>query len=336
MNISLDKTEVVLVHANEDILTHEKMRTISGHKEVLESLQVQTRARAKKKVAADTSTYDASDDQNIVKRYLDRIGKIPLLNREEEIVLTELVSKGSKHARDVLVLSNLRLVVSIAKKYIKSGLFIDLIQEGTLGLMHSVDKFECEKGFKFSTYATWWINQAVSRYLANHSRLIRIPVNVVENINKIKQVTKKLTKELGRDPEMDEIAARTRMSVKKIEQCLAAEIAPISLDMNINDDDGSALSEIIEDNRARTPEDIVIEKKMNSDIMEAISILNEKEQRIISMHFGLNGDVPRNLSEISEIFSLTRERIRQIENGAFKKIKESPYARNLFCYLSNN
>lgn len=336
MTLSVEKTKKTRGKFVEDILENEKIKVIKKEKSLLDKIQSPTKARTKRAANQDVMLYDATDDHNIVKKYLDRIGKIPLLTRDEEITLTELVSRGNRQARDVLVLSNLRLVVSIAKKYIKSGLFIDLIQEGTLGLMHSIDKFEYEKGFKFSTYATWWINQAVSRYLANHSRLIRIPVNVVENINKIKQITKKLTKELGRDPELDEIAARAKMSVKKVEQCMAAEVAPISLDMNINDDDGSALSEIIEDNKARTPEDLMIEKKMKGDIKDAICLLNDKERTIITLHFGLDGDNPRNLSEISEMFSLTRERIRQIEMAAFRKIKDSPLAPNLFSYLSQN
>ncbi|OGH99282.1 MAG: RNA polymerase sigma factor RpoD [Candidatus Margulisiibacteriota bacterium] len=332
MTLSMEKANKVSVEISEEILESEKFQVIRKQKSLLQPIK-QVKNRVKN---AEAVCYDVNEENNIIKRYLDRIGKIPLLTRDEEITLTELVDSGNKQARDLLLLSNLRLVVSIAKKYIKSGLFIDLIQEGTLGLMHSIDKFEYKKGFKFSTYATWWINQSVSRYLANHSRLIRIPVNVVENINKIKQVSKKLTKELGRDPEIEEIAARAKMSIKKVEQCLSAEISPISLDMNLNDDDGSALSEIIEDNKARTPEEIVIEQKMVNDIKEALNILNDKEKIIITKHFGLDGDTPKNLSEISEMFSLTRERIRQIEMGAFKKIKESPCAGNLYCYLSNN
>lgn len=307
---------------DEGILERQKFKVIERQKDLLKDIGAVKKTRVKRKSRkSDVLTYESGEEYNLVKRYLDQIGKIPLLDREEEVMLSAMAANGNDHAKELLILSNLRLVVSIAKKYIKSGMFIDLIQEGTLGLIHSISKFEYQKGYKFSTYATWWINQAVSRYLANHSRLIRIPVNVVENINKIKQATKKLTRDLGREPGLEEIAAFIGVSVKKVEKTLSSEITPISIDLQINEDDGSMLSEIIEDSRARTPEDIVVEGNMHKDVMDCLDVLNDKERDIVIKHFGLNGGEPMNLSEISKLYSLTRERIRQIEIGAFKKIK---------------
>lgn len=315
------------------VLEKAKFKVIERHKTVLSDLSRPVKTRVQNK---DTILYDYHEETNIIKSYLDKIGKIPLLNREEELTLTELAAGGSIQARDVLVLSNLRLVVSIAKKYIKSGMFIDLIQEGTLGLIHSISKFEYQKGFKFSTYATWWINQAISRYLANHSRLVRIPVNVVENINRIKQATKKLTKQLGREPELGEVATFLKLPLSKVEKYITSEISPISLDMQINNDDGSQLMEIVEDQGSKTPEELTVEKRLKEDMIDALEILNEKERIIVTKHFGLDGDDPKNLSEISKMFALTRERIRQIEVCAFNKIKQSEQGYNLECYLSVN
>lgn len=330
-----EKKEAIVI--DESILEKQKFKLIERQKSLLMDIGTVKKTRVKRRnKKQDVLTYESGEEYNLVKRYLDQIGKIPLLNREEELMLTALAAKDNEQAKELLILSNLRLVVSIAKRYIKSGMFIDLIQEGTLGLIHSIGKFEYKKGYKFSTYATWWINQAVSRYLANHSRLVRIPVNVVENINKIKQASKKLTRDLGREPSVEEIAGFIGMPIKKVEKTLSSEIMPISIDMQINDDDGSMLSEIIEDNKARTPEEIVVERNMQMDVIDSLNMLNEKEKDIVVKHFGLDGSEPMNLSEISKQYSLTRERIRQIEIGAFKKIRTSDVASKLVSYISCN
>ncbi len=279
---------------------------------------------------------DAFADDS-VRLYLREIGKIPLLTQEEEHALAKKAAKGNKKAKDKMVEANMRLVVSIAKRYSGRGLdFLDLIQEGNTGLLRAVEKFDPDKGFKFSTYATWWIRQAITRAIADQARTIRIPVHMVETINKVLRVTRKLTQELNREPTTEEIAKEMDMDPEKVEYVLKIKQDIASLDQSVGrdgDDEDSVLGDFVEDEERISPEDSAANQILKEQLAEIISTLSEREQKIIKLRFGIGGGRSHTLEEVGAEFSVTRERIRQIEAKALSKLRKHKDTKKLHEYL---
>jgi RNA polymerase primary sigma factor len=276
---------------------------------------------------------DISDDS--VRLYLREIGKIPLLSPEEELSLAHKVKEGDKEAKDKMAEANMRLVVSIAKRYSGRGLdFLDLIQEGNTGLLRAVEKFDPDKGFKFSTYATWWIRQAITRAIADQARTIRIPVHMVETINKLLRTQRRLTQELNREPTNEEIAAAMEMEVDKVEYVMKIKQDITSLDANVrDDDDDSVLADFIEDDEAISPEDAATTQLLKEQVKDMLGVLTDREQKILKMRFGLEDGKSHTLEEVGQEFSVTRERIRQIEAKALSKLRKHKDAKKLYEYL---
>lgn len=272
-----------------------------------------------------------------VRLYLREIGKIPLLTAEEETDLAKRIVDGDKKAKDKMVEANMRLVVSIAKRYGGRGLdFLDLIQEGNTGLLRAVEKFDPDKGFKFSTYATWWIRQAITRAIADQARTIRIPVHMVETINKVLRTTRKLTQELNREPSVEEIAKEMDMEPEKIEYVMRIKQDIASLDASVGrdgDDEETSLGDFIEDEERVTPEDAAATQLLKEQMAKILSTLSEREQKIIKMRFGVGGGRPHTLEEVGAEFSVTRERIRQIEAKALSKLRKNKDTKKLHEYL---
>ena len=279
---------------------------------------------------------DAFADDS-VRLFLREIGKIPLLSNEEEAELAKEIVKGSRKAKEKMVEANMRLVVSIAKRYSGRGLdFLDLIQEGNTGLLRAVEKFDPEKGFKFSTYATWWIRQAITRAIADQARTIRIPVHMVETINKVLRTTRKLTTELNREPTIEEIAKELDMDVDKVEYVMRIKQDIASLDASVGrdgDDEDSVLGDFVEDEERASPEDSAANQILKEQLASIISTLSEREQKIIKMRFGIGGERPHTLEEVGYEFSVTRERIRQIEAKALSKLRKHKDTKKLHEYL---
>lgn len=271
--------------------------------------------------------------QDNVKQYLRDIGKYPVLkNREEEIVLAQRILKGDKAAKDKLIMSNTKLVVSIAKKYVNHGMaFLDLIQEGNLGLMKAVDKFDYTRGFKFSTYATWWIRQSITRALADQSRTIRIPVHMVDNINTINKTKRTLVQRLNRDPTLKEIAEEmdNKFSPEKIQEILNYALDPVSLEKPVGEEDDSHVSDFIEDKDNMSPSDYADEAEKNAALDSILKELTDREERVIRLRYGIPNGTPYTLEEVGKEFGVTRERIRQIEAKALKKLKHPTRAKAL-------
>ena len=276
-----------------------------------------------------------SDDS--VRLYLREIGKIPLLSNEEEVDLAYRIVKGEKKAKDKMVEANMRVVVSIAKRYSGRGLdFLDLIQEGNTGLLRAVEKFDPDKGFKFSTYATWWIRQAITRAIADQARTIRIPVHMVETINKVLRATRKLTNELNREPTVEEIAKEMGMEPEKIDYVMKIKQDIASLDATVGrdgDDEDSVLGDFIEDEGRVSPEDAAAAQMLKEQIAEILSSLSEREQKVVKLRFGIGGGRPHTLEEVGAEFSVTRERIRQIEAKALSKLRKHKDTKKLHEYL---
>jgi RNA polymerase primary sigma factor len=285
--------------------------------------------------ATTAGTYldDISDDS--VRLYLREIGKIPLLTPEEELALAQKVKAGDKDAKDKMAEANMRLVVSIAKRYSGRGLdFLDLIQEGNTGLLRAVEKFDPDKGFKFSTYATWWIRQAITRAIADQARTIRIPVHMVETINKLLRTQRRMTQELNREPTIDELAKEMEMEPEKIEYVMKIKQDITSLDANVrDDDDDSVLGDFIEDEDAQSPEESATTQLLKEQVKDMLSVLTEREQKILKMRFGLEDGKSHTLEEVGQEFSVTRERIRQIEAKALSKLRKHKDAKKLYEYL---
>lgn len=284
----------------------------------------------------ETSSYlddDVADDS--VRLYLREIGKIPLLNAEEELALAKRVSAGDKDAKDKMAEANMRLVVSIAKRYVGRGLdLLDLIQEGNTGLLRAVEKFDPDKGFKFSTYATWWIRQAITRAIADQARTIRIPVHMVETINKLLRTQRRLTQELNREPTNEEIASAMEIDVDKVEHIMKIKQDISSLDASIRDDeDDSVLADFIEDEDTVTPEESATSQLLKEQVKEMLSSLTEREQKIIKLRFGLEDGKSHTLEEVGQEFAVTRERIRQIEAKALAKLRKHRDAKKLHDYI---
>ena len=287
-------------------------------------------------LAITADNVDAFADDS-VRMYLREIGKIPLLTQEEEQDLAHRAIAGDKKAKDKLAEANMRLVVSIAKRYGGRGLdFLDLIQEGNTGLLRAVDKFDPDKGFKFSTYATWWIRQAITRAIADQARTIRIPVHMVETINKALRTTRRLTQELNREPTNEEIAKAMDMEVDKIEYVMRIKQDIASLDASVGrdgDDEESVLGDFVEDMERDSPEDATATQILKEQIAEILTTLSEREQKIIRLRFGIGGGRPHTLEEVGNEFSVTRERIRQIEAKALSKLRKNKQTKKLHEYL---
>ena len=265
-----------------------------------------------------------------LRLYLREIGKVPLLTADQEVYLAKRIERGDMFAKTQMIEANLRLVVSIAKGYLGRGLsFLDLIQEGSLGLIRAVEKFDYRKGYKFSTYATWWIRQAVTRAIADKARTIRIPVHMVEKLNKVVHIERQLVQRLGREPRPDEIAEELEMTTEEVREILRMSQLPVSLEKPIGEEEESSLGDFVPDDSAESPFDTASLSLRREDIEHALSSLPERERQVIELRFGLNGEQPRTLEEVGREFGVTRERIRQIENNTLKKLESLPEAQGL-------
>ncbi len=269
-----------------------------------------------------------------VRMYLKEIGRVDLLTFEEEVSLAQAIERGSEKAREKLINANLRLVVSIAKKYIGRGLtFLDLVQEGNQGLMRAVEKFDWKRGFKFSTYATWWIRQAITRAIADQAKTIRIPVHMVETINKVYKATRALTQKLGREPTTEEIAKEVGLEIDKVEEIYRISQDTTSLATPVGDDEDSFLGDFIEDTTQLSPYEETSQELLRESIEEVLNSLDKREADVLSMRFGLRGETQKTLEEVGRIFNVTRERIRQIEAKALRKLRHPSRRKKLQDYL---
>ena len=272
-----------------------------------------------------------------VKMYLKEIGKVPLLSAEEEIELAKRMEAGDEAAKKKLAEANLRLVVSIAKRYVGRGmLFLDLIQEGNLGLIKAVEKFDYRKGYKFSTYATWWIRQAITRAIADQARTIRIPVHMVETINKLIRVSRQLLQELGREPLPEEIAEEMDIPVERVREILKISQEPVSLETPIGEEEDSHLGDFIQDENVPVPAEAAAFTLLKEQLVEVLGTLTEREQKVLRLRFGLDDGRARTLEEVGKEFNVTRERIRQIEAKALRKLRHPSRSRKLRDYLEEN
>lgn len=282
----------------------------------------------------DLSIPDSINIEDPVRMYLKEIGKVPLLTAEEEIELAKRMETGDEDAKKRLAEANLRLVVSIAKRYVGRGmLFLDLIQEGNLGLIKAVEKFDYNKGFKFSTYATWWIRQAITRAIADQARTIRIPVHMVETINKLVRVSRQLLQELGREPTPEEIAERMEIPVERVREILKISQEPVSLETPIGEEEDSHLGDFIQDDNVPVPADAAAFTLLKEQLVEVLGTLTEREQKVLRLRFGLDDGRARTLEEVGKEFNVTRERIRQIEAKALRKLRHPSRSRKLKDYL---
>ena len=282
----------------------------------------------------DLSVPDGVSIEDPVRMYLKEIGKVPLLSAEEEIELAKRMELGDQEAKKRLAEANLRLVVSIAKRYVGRGmLFLDLIQEGNLGLIKAVEKFDYRKGYKFSTYATWWIRQAITRAIADQARTIRIPVHMVETINKLIRVSRQLLQELGREPTPEEIAAEMNMPVDRVREILKISQEPVSLETPIGEEEDSHLGDFIKDDNVPVPADAAAFTLLKEQLEEVLGTLTEREQKVLTLRFGLEDGRARTLEEVGKEFNVTRERIRQIEAKALRKLRHPSRSRKLKDYL---
>ena len=305
--------------------------------ETLGNLGIEVIEDKSEKVDIDFSVSDDLDMDSIddpVRMYLKEIGKIPLLKPHEEVELAKRMLEGDEVAKQRLVEANLRLVVSIAKRYVGRGmLFLDLIQEGNLGLIKAVEKFDYVKGFKFSTYATWWIRQAITRAIADQARTIRIPVHMVETINKLIRVSRQLLQELGRDPKPEEIAKEMEMTEEKVREIMKIAQDPVSLETPIGEEEDSHLGDFIPDDDAPAPAEAAAYSLLKEQIEEVLGSLNEREQKVLKLRFGLEDGRARTLEEVGKEFDVTRERIRQIEAKALRKLRHPSRSKKLRDYL---
>lgn len=329
MNVLLDKTEKMNLNADE----MDKVLEVLEEKGIkVETEQEQEQARNNDKLMQKIMSEINIDDS--VKMYLKDIGRVPLLQPQEEVELAQRMGEGDIEAKNQLINANLRLVVSIAKRYVGRGMqFLDLIQEGNLGLMKAVDKFDYKKGFKFSTYATWWIRQAITRSLADQARTIRIPVHMVETINKLTKVSRNLLQQLGREPTQAEIAEAMGITENKVVEIQKIAQDPVSLETPIGEEDDSHLGDFLEDHTAIAPMDAAEAKMLKVQVEEILSTLAPREAMVLILRYGLKDNRPRTLEEVGKVFNVTRERIRQIEAKALRRLKHPNKMKKLKDFL---
>ena len=321
---SLDELYNFLVDNNVDIVTEDGTEDASGE-EITEDIQVENLTLTK-----DVKINDP------VRMYLKEIGRINLLTSDEEFEYAVRAVEGDEEAKRLLAESNLRLVVSIAKRYVGRGmLFLDLIQEGNIGLMKAVDKFDPTKGYKFSTYATWWIRQAITRAIADQARTIRVPVHMVETINKMARIQRQLTQELNREPTDEEIAKKLGITVEKVREVYKISQDPVSLETPIGEEDDSHLGDFIKDERTMGPEEYATVEMLKEELKGVLSTLTEREEKVLRLRFGLDDGQCRTLEEVGQIFGVTRERIRQIEAKALRKLRHPSRSRKLKDFLTD-
>jgi RNA polymerase primary sigma factor len=284
-------------------------------------------AEERKKLEIDLTVEPSLDS---LRLYLRSIGRVDLLTAEQEVILARRIERGDMQAKQQMIEANLRLVVSIAKSYLGRGLtFLDLIQEGSMGLIRAVEKFDYRRGYKFSTYATWWIRQAVTRAIADKGRTIRIPVHMVEKLNKVVHVERQLVQQLGREPTPDEIALELETTVREVRDVMRMAQQPISLEKPIGEEEESELGDFVEDQTAESPFELAADRLRRENLRRALAALPEREREVIEMRFGLTGERPYTLEEVGRAFNVTRERIRQIENHTLKKLEALPEAQRL-------
>jgi RNA polymerase primary sigma factor len=303
-----------------------------GKPAVAASRKFEPASRAKDADASAKPEIDLTVEPSLdsLRLYLRSIGKVELLTADREVALAKRIERGDLHAKQEMVEANLRLVVSIAKGYLGRGLsFLDLIQEGSLGLIRAVEKFDYRRGYKFSTYATWWIRQAVTRAIADKGRTIRIPVHMVEKLNKVVHVERQLVQRLGREPSPEEIAAEAGTSVREVRDLLRMSLQPVSLEKPIGEEEESELGDFLEDEAAASPFEVASENLRKENVRRALDALPPREREVIEMRFGLTGARPYTLEEVGRAFNVTRERIRQIENHTLKKLESLPEAQRL-------
>ncbi len=324
-DIDYDLTQVDLESANPDDLDSETLKDVERDVENYE---------ADKMDKLLNSEGLAIDDP--VRMYLKDIGKIPLLTPEREMYLAEQISLGSKAAKDELIEANLRLVVSIAKRHVGKGMyFLDLIQEGNLGLIKAVEKFDYSKGYKFSTYATWWIRQAITRAIADQARTIRIPVHMVETIHKVSRTARQLLQEFGREPTTDEIAEHLGITAEKVREIMKIAQDPVSLETPIGEEEDSHLGDFVEDMDSPAPSDSASYSLLREQLCNILHTLTPREEKVIKLRFGLEDGRPRTLEEVGKQFQITRERIRQIEAKALRKLRHPSRSKTLKDYLTS-
>ena len=319
----LEKSDIDIIRTHEEEVPDRELETIEDENSEEQDLE-----------NIDLAIPDSVNIEDPVRMYLKEIGKVPLLTAEEEIALAKRMEAGDEDAKKRLAEANLRLVVSIAKRYVGRGmLFLDLIQEGNLGLIKAVEKFDYRKGFKFSTYATWWIRQAITRAIADQARTIRIPVHMVETINKLVRVSRQLLQELGREPTPEEIADKMDIPVERVREIIKISQEPVSLETPIGEEEDSHLGDFIQDDNVPVPADAAAFTLLKEQLHEVLGTLTEREQKVLRLRFGLDDGRARTLEEVGKEFNVTRERIRQIEAKALRKLRHPSRSRKLKDYL---
>ena len=330
----MEKIYDYLEKHNVDVLREQQGEVIDGDIEVDEDELAIIEAEAEDFSKIDLSVPEGIGLEDPVRMYLKEIGKVPLLNADEEIGLAQRMENGDADAKKRLAEANLRLVVSIAKRYVGRGmLFLDLIQEGNLGLIKAVEKFDYRKGYKFSTYATWWIRQAITRAIADQARTIRIPVHMVETINKLIRVQRQLLQELGREPQPEEIAKEMNLSLDRVREIQKISQEPVSMETPIGEEEDSHLGDFIQDDQVPVPAEAAAFTLLKEQLNEVLGTLTDREQKVLRLRFGLDDGRQRTLEEVGKEFDVTRERIRQIEAKALRKLRHPSRSRKLKDYL---
>ena len=334
----IEDTYNVLADAGITVESAEEEVDKAPSTEELNALEAELEEEHRETHEEDEATEEAMIEAGMndsVRMYLREIGKVPLLTQEQETALAQRVEAGDRQAAQEMVEANLRLVVSIAKRYVGRGMqMLDLIQEGNLGLLKAVEKFDVSKGFKFSTYATWWVRQSITRALADQARTIRIPVHMVETMNRVTQTSRSLQQELGREPTLDELAEAMDMTPARISEIRQMCMEPVSLESPVGEEDDSHLGDFIEDTTGLQPTDRVARSMLRTQIMEILSTLSEREANVLKLRYGLEDGRPRTLEEVGREFNVTRERVRQIEAKALRKIRNPNRSNKLKDYLS--